>query len=184
MTALNYVLQQTINAFSLGSIYALVAIGLAMVFGILRLINFAHGDLMMVACYSAFFLVSTGIAIIPVIVIAILVTTILGILMERIAYRPVRGAPDVIMLLTSLAVSIFIENMGVMFLSPVARSFGSVTPPFFNSSTVSRCCTSLYNYLPSVAPSSGIIFILCKTLFAGLYCLFRSNAFANNMPIK
>jgi branched-chain amino acid transport system permease protein len=132
VTALSYLLQQTINAFSLGSIYALVAIGLAMVFGILRLINFAHGDLMMVACYSAFFLVSTGIGIIPVIVIAILATTIVGILMERIAYRPVRGAPDVIMLLTSLAVSIIIENVAIMFLSPVARSFGSVTPPFFN----------------------------------------------------
>ncbi len=128
MGSMDYLVQQTMNAFSLGSVYALVAIGLAMVFGILRLINFAHGDLMMVACYIAFFLTTTGLSFIPVIVIAILVTTVLGILMERVAYRPVRGAPDVIMLLTSLAVSMFIENIFIMFLSPVPRSFRGVTP--------------------------------------------------------
>ncbi|MGB9640261.1 MAG: branched-chain amino acid ABC transporter permease [Anaerolineales bacterium] len=128
MGSLDYFVQQTMNAFSLGSIYALVAIGLAMVFGILRLINFAHGDLMMVACYIAFFLTTTGLSFIPVLVIAILATTVLGILMERVAYRPVRGAPDVIMLLTSLAVSMFIENVFIMFLSPVPRTFRGVTP--------------------------------------------------------
>ncbi|MGB9639394.1 MAG: branched-chain amino acid ABC transporter permease [Anaerolineales bacterium] len=132
MGSLDYFVQQTMNAFSLGSIYALVAIGLAMVFGILRLINFAHGDLMMVACYVAFFLTTTGLSFIPVLVIAILVATVLGILMERVAYRPVRGAPDVIMLLTSLAVSIFIENIFIMFLSPVPRSFRGVTPPILD----------------------------------------------------
>ena len=60
MGILSYILQQTINALSLGSIYALVAIGLSMVYGVLRLVNFAHGDLMMVACYVSFFLVATG----------------------------------------------------------------------------------------------------------------------------
>lgn len=133
MTLMDYLIQQTINAVSLGSIYALVAIGLAMVFGILRLINFAHGDLMMVACYTAFFLVSTGIGVVPIMVIAVLATIIMGMLMERVAYRPVRGAPDVIMLLTSLAVSILIENVFVMFLSPVPRSFRAVTPKFLDT---------------------------------------------------
>jgi branched-chain amino acid transport system permease protein len=132
MALTDYLVQQTMNAFSLGSIYALVAIGLAMVFGILRLINFAHGDLMMAACYSAFFLIATGIGFVPTLVITVLATTLLGILMERVAYRPVRGAPDVIMLLTSLAVSIFLENVFVMFLSPVPRSFRGVSPAFMD----------------------------------------------------
>lgn len=132
MGTIAYLVQQTINALSLGSIYALVAIGLAMVFGILRLINFAHGDLMMVACYTAFFLVTTGIGFIPLVVLTVLVTALLGILMERVAYRPVRGAPDVVMLLTSLAVSILIENVFVMFLSPVPRSFRGVSPAFLD----------------------------------------------------
>ena len=133
MTFVDYLVQQTINAFSLGSIYALVAIGLAMVFGILRLINFAHGDLMMVACYVAFFLIATGMGVIPVMVISVLSAVLVGILMERVAYRPVRGAPDVIMLLTSLAVSILIQNVFIMFLSPVPRSFRSITPKFFDT---------------------------------------------------
>jgi branched-chain amino acid transport system permease protein len=132
MAVWEYLVQQTINAFSLGSIYALVAIGLAMVFGILRLINFAHGDLMMVACYAAFFLTVTGLSFYPIVVISLLVAAILGILMERIAYRPVRGAPDVIMLLTSLAVSIFIENMFIMFISPVPKSFRNVIPAWLD----------------------------------------------------
>jgi branched-chain amino acid transport system permease protein len=128
MYTLQYLAQQTINALSLGSIYALVAIGLAMVFGILRLINFAHGDLMMVACYVAFFLVATGMGFVPILVITIFAAAALGILTERIAYRPARGAPDVVMLLTSLAVSIFLENVFIMVISPVPRSFRAVTP--------------------------------------------------------
>jgi branched-chain amino acid transport system permease protein len=133
MPILQYLAQQTINALSLGSIYALVAIGLAMVFGILRLINFAHGDLMMVACYAAFFLVSTGMSFMPLIALTIFAAALLGILTERVAYRPVRGAPDVVMLLTSLAVSIFIENVFIMVVSPVPRSFRTVTPAFLDT---------------------------------------------------
>jgi branched-chain amino acid transport system permease protein len=133
MITWQYIAQQTINALSLGSIYALVAIGLAMVFGILRLINFAHGDLMMVACYAAFFLVTTGIGFIPLTALAIFAAAFLGILTERVAYRPARGAPDVVMLLTSLAVSILIENLFVMLVSPVPRSFRSVTPSFLDT---------------------------------------------------
>ena len=133
MSTLDYVTQQTINALSLGSIYAMVAIGLAIVFGILRLINFAHGDLMMVACYVAFFMVASGVSFLPVAALALLATAVLGILMERVAYRPVRGAPDVIMLLTSLAVSIFIQNVFVMVLSPVPRSFRDVSPEFLDT---------------------------------------------------
>jgi len=128
MTILQYLAQQTINALSLGSIYALVAIGLAMVFGILRLINFAHGDLMMVTCYAAFFLVATGIGFLPIVALTVAAAALMGILTERVAYRPVRGAPDVVMLLTSLAVSIFFENVFIMVVSPVPRSFRSVTP--------------------------------------------------------
>jgi branched-chain amino acid transport system permease protein len=133
MSILQYLAQQTVNALSLGSIYALVAIGLAMVFGILRLINFAHGDMMMVACYAAFFLVATGMSFMPLVAVTVLAAALLGILTERVAYRPVRGAPDIVMLLTSLAVSIFIENVFIMVVSPVPRSFRAVTPAFLDA---------------------------------------------------
>ncbi len=106
----DYAIQQVVNALSAGSLYALMAVGLAMVFGILRLINFAHGDLMMVAAYLAAFSIGAGLpleATVPAIVVG---TVIVGLLMERIAYRPIRGAPGVAMLLTSFAVGQILQN--------------------------------------------------------------------------
>jgi branched-chain amino acid transport system permease protein len=161
MPVLQYLAQQTINALSLGSIYALVAIGLAMVFGILRLINFAHGDLMMVACYAAFFLVSTGIGFMPLIVVTLFAAALLGMLTERVAYRPVRGAPDVVMLLTSLAVSIFIENAFIMIVSPVPRSFRSVTPAALDSVHVwAGVSISTINILTVVVTAALFVLLL------------------------
>jgi branched-chain amino acid transport system permease protein len=106
----NYAIQQVINALSAGSLYALMAVGLAMVFGILRLINFAHGDLMMIAAYLAVFSLGANLPLPVAIVIMVVGTVAVGLLMERIAYRPVRGAPDVAVLLTSFAVGQVLQN--------------------------------------------------------------------------
>jgi branched-chain amino acid transport system permease protein len=106
----DYAIQQIVNAISAGSLYALMAVGLAMVFGILRLINFAHGDLMMIAAYVAVFAIGAGLPLafsLPLVVIA---TVIVGLLMERVAYRPIRGAPDVAVLLSSFAVGQILQN--------------------------------------------------------------------------
>lgn len=122
------------NGLALGSIYALLAIGLTMVYGILRLINFAHGDLMMLGAYLA--TVMIGSAYFPII-LAVLVPTVLiglfGLLVERVAYRPLRGAPEVALLITSLGVSRLLQNSAVLGLSPQPRSFrlpGSLTESF------------------------------------------------------
>jgi branched-chain amino acid transport system permease protein len=106
----NYAIQQVINALSAGSLYALMAVGLAMVFGILRLINFAHGDLMMIAAYLAVFSLGANLSLPVAILIMVAGTVAVGLLMERIAYRPVRGAPDVAVLLTSFAVGQVLQN--------------------------------------------------------------------------
>ena len=106
----NYAIQQVINALSAGSLYALMAVGLAMVFGILRLINFAHGDLMMIAAYLAVFCLGAGLPLPAAIVVMVVGTIVVGLLMERIAYRPIRGAPDVAMLLSSFAVGQILQN--------------------------------------------------------------------------
>jgi branched-chain amino acid transport system permease protein len=106
----NYAIQQVINALSVGSFYALMAVGLAMVFGILRLINFAHGDLMMIAAYLAVFSLGANLSLPVAIVVMVAGTVAVGLLMERIAYRPVRGAPDVTVLLTSFAVGQVLQN--------------------------------------------------------------------------
>jgi branched-chain amino acid transport system permease protein len=106
----DYVIQQVVNALSAGSLYALMAVGLAMVFGILRLINFAHGDLMMVAAYLAVFCLGAGLPLWAAVLVMVAGTVMVGLLMERIAYRPIRGAPDVAMLLSSFAVGQILQN--------------------------------------------------------------------------
>jgi branched-chain amino acid transport system permease protein len=114
-----YVLQQIVNGVSAGSLYALMAVGLAMIFGILRLINFAHGDIMMVAAYFATFALFAGLPLPAAVLVMVVGTILVGLAMERIAYRPIRGAPDVATLLTSFAVGQILEN-GVLLTSRLA----------------------------------------------------------------
>jgi len=115
--------QQFINALSLGSIYALVAIGLAMVFSIMRLINFAHGEALMIGAVASVLLAERGLSW-PVWATLAVVTTILsGLVIERIAYRPLRGAPDVALLLTSLGVSIALQNGALLTFGSQPRAF-------------------------------------------------------------
>jgi branched-chain amino acid transport system permease protein len=107
---IDYTIQQIVNALSAGSLYALMAVGLAMVFGILRLINFAHGDLMMIAAYLAVFCLGAGLSLAAALPMIVVGTVVVAVLMERVAYRPIRGAPDVAMLLTSFAVGQILQN--------------------------------------------------------------------------
>jgi len=106
--------QQFINALSLGSIYALVAIGLAIVFSILRLINFAHGEVLMLGAFFTYYASDAGLPFLLAAVVGIVGTILAGVLMERVAYRPIRGAPEISLLLTSLGVSIAVRNLATM----------------------------------------------------------------------
>ena len=124
MFSASYIAQQVVNGLNLGSIYALVAIGLTIVYGILRLINFAHGDLLMVGAYLSLALVVNGaLPLGAAVLLPMIVVGGVGILVERLAYRPLRGAPEVAMLITSLAVSSVIQNGTVMTLSAQPRAF-------------------------------------------------------------
>ena len=118
-----FVLQQLINALALGSIYALMAIGLAIIFGILRLINFAHGELLMIGPYFVLALSLVGVPFGLGVVLAVVLAGIVGIIMERLAYRPLRGAPDVSLLLTSLGVSLFLQNSTIMLFGGTSKAF-------------------------------------------------------------
>lgn len=123
MTSTEFFLQQAINAVSIGSLYSLMAIGLAMVFGILRLINFAHGDLIMVGSYTTLLLMLLGLPFGLAALVGIAASMVAGLIMERVAYRPIRGAPDMAMLLTSFAVTIFLENSAILLFGPSSRPF-------------------------------------------------------------
>lgn len=123
MSYFTYFAQQFVNALSLGSIYALIAIGLSMVFSILRLINFAHGDLMMVGSYTILVLWKAGIPGWIAILGGILAAGLAGLLMERFAYRPLRGAPDITTLLTSFGVVMLLENSSILIFGPNSKPF-------------------------------------------------------------
>lgn len=103
-------LQQIVNGLSLGSIYALVALGYTMVYGIIKLINFAHGDIYMIGAYTAFFVTTyMGMSFIPALIVCMIVCGILGVLIERIAYKPLRKSPRITALITAIGVSYVIE---------------------------------------------------------------------------
>ncbi len=123
MSGFEYILQQVINAVSLGSLYALVAVGLSIVFGVLKLTNFAHGDVMMVGAFTTVLLIGVGMPFVPALVCGIIGAAIAGFLIERIAYRPIRSAPDVTRLLTSLAVTYILENFGILVFTSSPRNF-------------------------------------------------------------
>jgi len=117
-------IQQLINGVSLGSIYALIALGYTMIYGIIKLINFAHGDIYMVGAYIGFFAISVaGLPILPALLISMAVTGCLGMLVERLAYKPLRHAPRISLLITAIGVSFFLEYAGMYFVTPTPRTF-------------------------------------------------------------
>jgi branched-chain amino acid transport system permease protein len=111
---LSFILQQIINGFSLGSMYALIAIGYTLVYGVLRLINFAHGDIMMVGAFIAFiFFKILGLNFYVAVTLSILVTSIVGILTYVVAYKPLldKDAPKISLLITAIGISFFLESL-------------------------------------------------------------------------
>ena len=128
-------LQQLVNGLSLGSIYALIALGYTMVYGVLRLINFAHGDVYMVGAYVGYYLSRKLQGSEPSIVSALLVMlgsmiacAFLGIVIERLAYRPVRREARLTLLITAIGVSLFIENLSQLVFGPDPKFFPSLAP--------------------------------------------------------
>ena len=120
-------LQQIINGVALGSVYALIALGYTMVYGIVQLINFAHGDIYMVGAYVAFF--AAGVLKTPfiiTIIISMIACAILGLIIEKLAYKPVRKAPKVTSLITAIGVSLLLENLMRIYAGPTPRAFPSM----------------------------------------------------------
>lgn len=121
-------LQQIINGLSLGSIYALIALGYTMVYGIIRLINFAHGDVYMVGAYIGYYAATKGFGFIPSLIISMVTCAILGVVIERLAYRPLRNVARIAALITALGVSQFLEYGGMMVVSPQVRTYPAILP--------------------------------------------------------
>ena len=123
-------LAQLINGLSIGSIYALVALGYTMVYGIVKLINFAHGDIIMVGAYVVFFSVRyIGAPFWPAVLLAMAACAILGVSMDQIAYKPLRKATRLSALITAIGVSLFLQNFFMVFVGSSPRPFPAISIP-------------------------------------------------------
>lgn len=120
-------LSYLINGISLGSVYAIIALGYTMVYGIARMLNFAHGDIIMVGGFTVFTIVTTmGGSPVVGILASVVVCTVLGVTIERVAYRPLRGASPLAVLITAIGVSYLLQNVALLIFGSNARQFTSV----------------------------------------------------------
>lgn len=129
MGTVTQLLQQIVIGLSLGSIYALIALGYTMVYGIIKLINFAHGDVMMVGAYVGWYATTVlHLSFLPALVLSMVVCAILGVVIERIAYKPLRNATRIAALITAIGVSLFLEYGGMLLVSAQMRTYPEVFP--------------------------------------------------------
>lgn len=129
-------IQSVINGLNQGAIYALIALGYTMVYGIIRMINFAHGDFIMVGSYTLFYtiplMINAGMPAWLSVIVAVLVCVIVGVTVEVVAYRPVRGQGSMTALITALAMSLFLENLAMVLFGSNPKS----VPAIFTLPTV------------------------------------------------
>ena len=131
------ILQYLINGISIGAVYAIIALGYTMVYGIAKMLNFAHGDVIMVGAYISFCVTNyLGLPAIVSVVAAIVVCTVLGILIEGLAYKPLRGTPSLAVLITAIGVSYFLQNTAQLIWSSSPKNFTSITTTVSSTSPV------------------------------------------------
>ncbi len=168
MTFLNFL----INGISLGSIYAIIALGYTMVYGIAKMLNFAHGDVIMVGAYICFYAI-TRFSLPPLVgvVLAMIVCTMLGIVVERLAYKPLRSAPSLAVLITAIGVSYFLQNAALLLWSSNPKVF----PSFFvlESGGAAKTGVELFggqlkiSYVTIVTIAACVVIMLALTWFTG-----------------
>lgn len=153
-------LYHLINGVSLGSIYAIIALGYTMVYGIAKMLNFAHGDVIMVGAYVCFFaLTSFGLPPIAGILLSMLVCTVLGIVIERLAYKPLRAAPSLAVLITAIGVSYFLQNAALLLWSSNSKVF----PPIFNNAAI-----HLFDGQLTIGATTLVTIAACILIMVGL----------------
>lgn len=158
-------LTNLINGLSLGSVYAIIALGYTMVYGIAKMLNFAHGDIIMVGGYVCFCAVNylglpTGVGVL----LSIVACTVLGIVIERLAYKPLRNAPSLDVLITAIGVSYFLQNAALLIWGSDTKSFPSVV----NLPSVSLFDGQLVvSAITIVTVIAGVVVMVALTMFTG-----------------
>jgi len=157
---------QLINGLQIGSIYALVALGYTMVYGIIKLLNFAHGDVIMVGAYIVFFAITGGLPPLVAALLTVLGCTLLAVIMEKLAYAPIRFAPRLSVLITAIGISILLQNLAQLIFSPNPEFFpvsdflptGSLTLGEFSIGYI-----SLITIVVSLISMLALTFLVQKT---------------------
>ena len=126
-------IEQTINGLQTGSIYALIALGYTMVYGIVKLINFAHGDILMIGAYTTLIAVSHGMPLIVAIILSMILCAFLGVIIDFFAYRPIRKAPKISALITAIGMSFLLESLALIIFGANPRVIDQKYIPAFLS---------------------------------------------------
>ena len=156
---------QLINGLSLGSIYALIALGYSMVYGIILLLNFAHGDVIMVGAYMSWFVMNQlGLGPVTAVCATVITCTLLGVVIEKVAYTPLRSAPRISLLITAIGVSFFLEYTAELLMGSGAK----VIPSYFEARTfyfgkVPVGLTSVITLVVTVLSMLVLTFLVQKT---------------------
>ena len=158
-------LSNLISGISLGSVYAIIALGYTMVYGIAKMLNFAHGDIIMVGAYICFTcLYSLGLPPAAGILASVVVCTLLGILIERLAYKPLRQATSLAVLITAIGVSYFLQNLAQMIWGANPKSFQTVIP----AGNLSLLGGELkISYVSMVTIAASVVVMVALSLFVG-----------------
>ena len=158
-------LNHLINGISLGSVYAIIALGYTMVYGIAKMLNFAHGDVIMVGAYVCFFAVSSfSLPPIAGVLLAVVVCTVLGIVIERLAYKPLRQATSLAVLITAIGVSYLLQNGAQLLWTSNIKMF----PSFFASEPIALFGGQLIvNVAAVVTVAACVVIMLALTWFTG-----------------
>ncbi len=170
--SIDVLLQQIVNGLVVGSVYALVALGYTMVYGILQLINFAHGEIVMIGALSALFvtnaLIAVGVppalALVVAILAAMIICAIVGVSIERIAYRPLRNAPRLAPLITAIGVSIFLQQVAILVFGRNYFTFPEIiskAPIQIGAITVTM--NEIVILITSVALMTGLLWLVNNT---------------------
>ena len=158
-------LSNLINGISLGSVYAIIALGYTMVYGIAKMLNFAHGDIIMVGGYVAFCTnYYLGWHALPSILLAVIVCTLLGIIIERLAYKPLRSAGSLAVLITAIGVSYFLQNAALLIWSSNPKSFPNMLgSKSFTIGSATITSTALLTIVVCVVIMIGLTLFTSKT---------------------
>lgn len=176
--SLTQLTQNAIDAISLGSLYALLALGIALIFGIMRLINFAHGELLMIGAYSLVLL--DGIPFVPRVAIMVAVVVLFALLMERVAFRPLRSADPATLLVASFAVSYLLQNVATLIFGSVPRAT-NVSSALSESFTIGQLSISKLDVL--TVSLTALLLVALSVFFSRSTVGYKMRAAAENFDM-